>query len=122
MKQVLTTVGLSFVIASQPKNSHNRNLDRVYASGGIGLDKIEVLFGGGENLVAGLSRGSGNVPIFYQSFTETDVDGVYSSALYSMNSFAITPIDTSIDQIFPNAVALVWLLPLLLSYSFLVSC
>jgi hypothetical protein len=106
MKQVIiSSIGLCLVTASQPKKSHNNNFDLIYGAGGLMLDKIEVLVRGGENLIAGLSPGI--VPIYYSSLSETPVSGIYGYQLYSMNSFAFAPVDPTIDELYPNAVALV---------------
>jgi len=110
MKQALSLATFGVFSTFTSINGHSQTYDRnfmdlVYGSGAVTLDNFDILWRGGELVVAGVA--AANVPIYYQSLTETTSgSGLYEPKLYSFDSYTIEPIDATLDAVFPEDVAL----------------
>jgi hypothetical protein len=112
MKQSLVALGVASasvsVSASKSTVRNNQHLDPVYVTTGAPvLEGIDVLFRGGETIIAGLVPTADELPIYYQSlFPSAPSSTDYETAIYSFDSFVLEPIDATLDSNFPVAVAL----------------
>lgn len=111
MKQAITFTALSLAAATSSRSKVDNSLGLSYGTTtSLSLDGINVLYRGGETLVTGRDTTNQELKIYYQSLSDSDLDGVYVNALYSSDTYVLTPADTStpsVDENFPNAVALV---------------